>query len=492
MTAFDFINTRHDSERARPLDVVTTVSAVAAGCVVAFVSAHAGESQLPLLVGVGTAVGVVLLLFVAAHQMEKFVISILVLRPALDDMAHDDLGLFQPASALGLLLLGIAACWIGDRFRTKRLRPVSGMVKAFIVYAALITMSAPASMTPVLSMTGSLKLWSSVLLLFVLEQLFQDNPDRLWRFLGAAALGLVVPVLTALVQILSTGSTDPVSGLVRIDGPFVHSNPFATYLVVGMLLATAILLRGDAIQRKIAGAVLVCAGPVLVLTYARAGWGALVIGLIFIARYLDRRVLGWLGAACLLMVMSNPSVVIRIADLAKPDSPSVTYDDPNSLEWRVGYWAEILPLSRSNPLTGTGLDTVEQMTAVGLPPHNSFVQAFVEAGILGLGGLIGAVVACSRLLKRALARRDNGIEGAIAVGTAAAALSVFLQLFTENLITGLVPLWYVFLPMAWLSANQLGNRYSPTHQEPDNTHSVTDHPENNHPQRPCEPARIGV
>lgn len=440
--------------KAHSLDTIVLVFALLVGGAVAAASIYLDNSHLPAIVGTGTAIGAVVLLGLASYSVRAFLVAILILRPGLDDIAQDDLGLFQPVSAIGIILLGVSTLWLAHRIKTGAMYQISSVSKALIFYAATITLSAPASLTPVLSMTGALKLWSVVALFMVLEQLYRDDRSSVWVILGASALGLFIPVVTALVQVLATGTVDPITGLVRIDGPFVHPNPFATYLVIAALIATAIFL-GSTGQRRIAAAVVLagCA-PVIVLTYARAGWGALFLGLFLIARKLDRRVFTGLGIACVLVIATNPSILLRLSDLTGPEDPTITYENPNSLEWRVGYWVEVTPLVKTNPITGMGLDTVEQVTDVQLPPHNSFVQAFVEAGVLGLAGIIAAVVSLWRLILWGLRRKAGRADTALAVGIAAASLSVFVQLFTENLITGVVPLWYLMVLLAWVSAER--------------------------------------
>lgn len=444
-----------DPLAGRSADSLVLVVAGILGAVIAAATLNFSDAELPVIVGVGTAGGLIVLLGLAAYRIQSFLVAILALRPGLDDIAQEELGLFQPVSTIGLLLLGVSTMWLTSRIRNNTLQPISSISKVFAAYAFTITLSAPASISPVTSMTGALKLWSAVALFIVLEQLYQDNRDSIWAFLGAAAVGLGIPIGTAIVQALGTGSVDKVTGLIRIDGPFVHPNPFATYLVIATLTATAIFLGSTGQRRIAAGLVVGACAPVIMLTYARAGWGALLLGLILIGRKLDRRLFAGLLLAGVLVIAANPSTLARLSDLTAEDDPTITYENPNSMEWRIGYWQEIMPLGYRNPVTGIGLDMVETQTSVQLPPHNTFVQAFVEAGILGFTGLVAVCLAMGRLIMWGLRRPASRIDTSLAVGSAAASLSFFVQLFTENLLTGVVPLWYLLLTVSWLSAERL-------------------------------------
>lgn len=430
--------------------VALVVAVVAAGIAALSFMLHLVDPT--VLVGTLTAAGAVVLGALALHRFEWFLAAVIALRPSLDKVAQDDLGIIQPVSVLGLLLIAGCLAWLAGVRANDGLAPFSAVSKAFIFYAAAITVTAPASIMPVVSLTGAVKLASAAVLFVTLEQLYRRRPRSIWTLLGAGAIGVIVPVAVAYTQALWTGTLDPVSGLPRVDGTFVHPNPFATYLVVCFLVALAVAVRSTKASRTTAMWMLLLIGPAVLLTYARAGWGSLLAGVVFIGWRWDRRIFAAIVMAGVLVVAANPAVVTRLADLTAADDPTLGYENPNSMEWRVGYWVEIMPLGVASPLTGIGLDMVERVADDALPPHNTYVQAFVEAGIIGLGGLLAMLVATWRLIRSSLRDAVAGESELFAVAFAAAAFSVFLQLLTENLLTGVIPIWYLSIGLAWLAA----------------------------------------
>ena len=88
----------------------------------------------------------------------------------------------------------------------------------------------------------------------------------------------------------------------------------------------------------------------------------------------------------------------------------------------------------------------------GLQPHNVFVQTVVETGLVGLTCLVGLCAAMAGELRRAVRRTPPGLWRGVAVGAAAAALGVFAQLFTENLLTQAAMHWYLAGPVAFAVA----------------------------------------
>jgi O-antigen ligase len=182
----------------------------------------------------------------------------------------------------------------------------------------------------------------------------------------------------------------------------------------------------------------------------------LIAGSLVALYHLNRRLL-WLPialVACAFLFV--PSVGDRVSDLG--ETYQTGRGDPNSLAWRVGYWQRVLPLASTNPVTGIGLDMVQRSTPDQLQPHNGFVQSFTEAGVFGLGALLVLIATAAADLRRAAMRATPGLARGLAVGALAGATSVFLQLFTENLLTQAAMLWYfaaVIAPATAISAGVL-------------------------------------
>ncbi|MCP5026506.1 MAG: O-antigen ligase family protein [Actinomycetia bacterium] len=407
-----------------------------------------------ILVATLTILGGIALGILGLARFPLFLMVLVAIRTSLDDMKLDDLGLVQPVSVIGVLLIGSSILWLIARRRTVGLRPISPVGKALVFYFVGLLLSTPASLDPAVSATGALKIGSAAALFIVLEQIYSDRPELLSRFLAAAALSLIVPVIGAWYQYLFRPEIDRVSGLIRVDSTFVHPNPLGTYMVLAALLLIGTAYAFGPRGRLLTVLVVLPVLSVLLLTYARAAWGALLLGIFYIASRLDRRLFAIMLVGLLGLIAVVPTIVGRLGDLndqqADPDA-----GNPNSLEWRVGYWQEVLPLVAQNPATGTGLDTVPLQTEDELPPHNTFIQAFVEAGVIGLAGLMAMVVTTWIALRRAVLHNRRKPHGPIAVAFAAAALSVFIQAFTENLVTGVFPLWYLSIGVAFFTAQHI-------------------------------------
>ena len=153
-------------------------------------------------------------------------------------------------------------------------------------------------------------------------------------------------------------------------------------------------------------------------TYTRSAWLATVIGLVAVAIIGRRKLLGGALFACLVVgLLAVPTIGQRFADLASVAGGTTVNaqgNTSNSLEWRFSFWSQVLPLADSNPVTGIGLKMSTFLTDAQKEPHNDFLRAYVETGVIGalayFALLISMVMVARQGLKRSRTRFDRGAE----------------------------------------------------------------------------------
>jgi O-antigen ligase len=141
------------------------------------------------------------------------------------------------------------------------------------------------------------------------------------------------------------------------------------------------------------GAPLTLLGYALQLTYSRGGLLALLAGIatLFHARYGLRK-----GGYALLLVL--PILLVfggRQSDISTSKGTG---------QLRVQLWSEGLVALRSSPIFGIGRD--RYLSVAGNHAHNSFVEAYVETGLLGGTMFTAAVYFATMGIYRL--RRQNG------------------------------------------------------------------------------------
>jgi O-antigen ligase len=150
-------------------------------------------------------------------------------------------------------------------------------------------------------------------------------------------------------------------------------------------------------------------------------------------------ILPLLGLAAL-VALSVPPVTARLLDLEA--GPSVAGIQGSSLDWRFDYWSRLIHLANDSPLVGIGPKMTQYVTADAKVPHNDFLRAYVETGVLGLTAYAAVVVALIHTARSALRRAAAGFDRGIAVGFTGCVASFVLFSIAENLMSHVVLLWY--------------------------------------------------
>jgi O-antigen ligase len=278
----------------------------------------------------------------------------------------------------------------------------------------------------------------------VLEQMV---PDRRYarRILLATYLALaLVTAYTVLTSLTGNPPAEVKGSFVRITGPFAQSTTFGRYLMF-------LLVFGVAVYRYLAGwwraamAVLLGLSFVfLLLTNTRSAILGAAIGLVVVA--VLHRSARMLVALCLTAVLGLaflPAVGDRFAQLA--DARAVGgAPTGNTLAWRFGYWAEIVPLANRNPVTGIGPTMTQFQTDEAKKPHNDFLRAYVETGVIGLAAYLAMVVLMLLAGLRALRRAPPGtLQRGIAVGFVGCAVAFVAVSAASNVVSSVATLWYL-------------------------------------------------
>jgi O-antigen ligase len=386
------------------------------------------------------------LIFLAAYRFEYFVLTILALRASLD-AAKIGAGSVDATGAVSVLFIGAAVVWLlvqrsDADAPPSSTAPLMAPLIAFVAAAALGSLFI--SHDPLASSIEWVRLGTLVAIVAVLGRILQE--ERMLKLGILAVLGsALVPVAVAALQSTHGSGSVNAEGLDRIRGTFQHSNPFASYLFLMITLAVAIFPHVSRRWKFVLVPYVVGCGGLLVLTYTRGAWVAMVVALIVIAIAQDRRIFFALLAALIALAILVPSISVRLSDLSQQEK--VTGAPGNSLVWRFGYWRQVLAL-QTNPLVGIGLKEVELTDPSDVPPHNDLVRVYVETGLAGLAAYVWLAIVLWMESWRTLQRAPTGLPRGLAVASMASLAGVMMLSLVANVITQLVILWYFFAIVA--------------------------------------------
>lgn len=405
---------------------------------------------LPLAAAVGLG-----MLALAIHRFEAFVLLMLVLRSGLDisKLSGHAAGntvtetsstrALDPASILSVLFLLSAAFWLAAQYRQRGELKGSTLRRTMLVFGLTCLASLIDSQNRKASAVDTLRIFSVIVMFVVLEQLMRDRA-KLKRLLSGVYLSLAFPLLFTLAG-FATGHphTDLKGGYTRITGPFNSSNDFGRYLMLMIVFGVALLPYVERRYKRVLGGALALSAVFLMLTYTRTALIGTVIGLIVVGIINDKRVLKGLVVAGLCGLLLVPQLSARFSSVTK-GATSTGAPSGNSLVWRLNYWTEILPLANANPVTGIGINMTQFNTSVAKQPHNDYIRAYVETGLVGLIAYIVMLVTFVRTGRRAVrASPPKTFDRAVAVGFLGCAVAYVTVSLAANVMSNVVTLWYL-------------------------------------------------
>ncbi|GAA2020847.1 hypothetical protein GCM10009740_06630 [Terrabacter terrae] len=462
---------------------VALVVLVAAGAVVSGFSFVDGDKTLAVLPVIAmVAVGLGLL---ALTPFSAFVILLLAVRPALDlfKLSSNATGTtvgntaaqrgLDPSSILGVLFLLAAALWLAGRARSGQLVPGSRLRTAMFAFLATCVLSVFGSVQPQASALEVLRIATVVMMFVVLEQLITSR-TMMVRVLVTCYVALLVPLGYTVFGMLTGSPSSEVKGsFTRLTGPFNQSNTFARYLAFLLIFGIAVYPYVKPRLRLLFAAMLALSSVFMLLTLTRTAILGSVAGLVVVAVVQKRKVLiGGLVAMALAALIALPGVAARFGTLDAGSTPQGT-PTGNTLVWRLHYWTEVIPLANSNPVTGIGLASTQYQTDAAKQPHNDFIRAYVETGLLGLACYVSMLAALVGSARRAVQRAPKGsLESGVAAGALGCAVCFVLGSMAANVMSNVVSLWYLVAFAA--AAAYVSRTYAPG---PTNSHEMQRTPE---------------
>ncbi|MEV6494944.1 O-antigen ligase family protein, partial [Actinoplanes sp. NPDC051633] len=329
----------------------------------------------------------------------------------------------DPSTVLGVLFLIAAGLWLAGRARAGRLR-TSPLGVALLVVGATGLISALGADRVPNSMLEALRILTVVVMFVVLEQLV-EMPGFAGKVLVAVYVALAVVIAYTLIASLAGNPPAEVKGsFVRVSGPFAQSTTFGRYLMFLIVFGVGVYRYLSGRLRAVMAVLLGLSFLFLMLTNTRSAILGAAIGLLVVAlAQRSKRMLVALGVAAVLGVALMPAVGDRFAQLA--DARAVGgAPTGNTLAWRLGYWSQIVPLAGRNPVTGIGPNMTQFQTDEAKKPHNDFLRAYVETGVVGLLAYLAMVVLLLHAGLRALRRAPPGtLARGIAAGNLGCAVA---------------------------------------------------------------------
>lgn len=312
--------------------------------------------------------------------------------------------------------------------------------------------------------------WAIVYLL-VMQLKGKVPPQTVISFLFVS---LVVPITAAAMQLVLPASVLPPflvygagsDGLPfeagsRINGTLGHPNTFTTFLflflgltywkqahskprwpwaiLLGLLAFLFVSTKSLFGLMMLATFIVASIAPKLSLPSLLGGIVVfvVVIGLFGSTEFGQER-LGSIAATPL----GNPDMEVWRAIL-------LSQGDGNSFNWRLAQWTYLIGQWQQFPLLGYGLGTNKYISANGLEPHNDYVRALVEGGIVGF--ILFLIFLASQILRLIFLIRSTPPGSAqrnFCLTLLAIVLAIPVGMLTENIWTHTTLFLYLWTLLA--------------------------------------------
>jgi O-antigen ligase len=397
--------------------------------------------------------------------LSYFVLLIVLVRPSCDPLfgaAKYVLGgEAGPGAAVNALVIGLGLWYLIQK-------PALVGAATLPMWAGfLVVASTSAILSPEPAAAARHVVWlASYLAAFSLPFALIRSPDWAVRCLTAAMYSSFIPVAYAFIE-LAFGLADAEAGG-RLQSTFGHPNIFAFYLV-GVLALGMFMLKSSRISLPLnVRPLLVLYLPVLiiliVLTQTRSAWIACAIIVTVVAGLVDRRYLGLLLLLPLILLI--PGFEERILDASSYDGDF--RHSLNSYAWRQLLWEKALEWMAANPSLwlGNGLSSFvhhvpaffpyvhEANDEAGVGPHSVFLQIYFEMGILGVLTFGWLFLSLFWKLKDGYRSDPRGT-----LIMSALAASYLVECYSDNMIDYLVYQWFFWFIMGTVCAwNRLPSR----------------------------------
>lgn len=273
------------------------------------------------------------------------------------------------------------------------------------------------------------------------------------KILSILLFALPIPILFALFQLRD--------GIERINSTFAHSNAFASFLLLFMgvvwwqyknsfkfkwlwitlLGALSFLL----ISTKALFILMMLLVSLLVVILPKLSLKTLIFGILSFSLIISLFASTDYGRSRLESTINtpllNPEISINRGIL-------LSESDHNSFNWRLSHWHTVLKAWEKHPFLGYGLGLSKQSIDSKYLPHNDYIRALIEGGILGL---ISYLVLWSLYLTQSIKLvRSSTLESHkdLSLVIVALVIAVLVGMLTENIWSHTVFFFYFSVLLA--------------------------------------------
>jgi O-antigen ligase len=408
------------------------------------------------------AAAVVVLLWLVVP--EAVIITLLLLRSSVDGiMELFTLFAGSPLSmnlsgATNSLAVGLGVLTLVRRLVRRQPLLVSAPGGTYAIYLLICLLSLPGFINAPVAVDGfdlavGIKEWARLasglaIFLMVSESVKDERSVR--RFTVVVMASSLIPLFLGWYQVL-TGTGYFFLGFVgtefayRPQGTFAHPGGLGAYLVLLLTLSACLFFSTS--SRVVRVLLLVWAGVAagcLLLTMARTNWLGMMVAALTVGLLKRRRL-------ALLSLVAAGGLLAAIPLLQERLVAS------ESVQWRLDLWQVGVQLAWPPMLLGRGLGSSSWLVnhflpKVSSPPHNDYLKALIETGLMGLLAYGAWLVVLVRHGWRAYRRAGEWTISWRGLGLLASVAAIIAMSLSDNVLGHTAVQWYLWALIALVPA----------------------------------------
>lgn len=301
------------------------------------------------------------------------------------------------ASALAMLLIAMAVALIIPNFKKFTHTPLIWSFFAFILFSGL---SVIYSIDKSETLQETVRL-ISIFATFAVGHFFCITiPEARKIIITTVLFASILPISFALFQLATgTGFSDNTGTDGRLFGTFKHPNSFASFLIIIIAILTYRVFSTSTFRSDHSTKItlLTLTIVLLILTFSRGGWLALVIFFGIFTLIRAPKALLFSIVIGIALFFTSSTIHDRIEDIYNPPADS-------SIRWRFQQWQNAINAWQLSPIYGYGAGTEiaihekEQGFTAGNPyTHNDLIKVLQETGVIGL--ILFTLLICTTLVR---------------------------------------------------------------------------------------------
>lgn len=302
-----------------------------------------------------------------------------------------------------------------------------------------------------LAFSESIRLFSYVFLFFILK--YYINEEKVYKYILKSYMlsSFIIGVFGIYQRLLGIGTlkTSKFGSGIRISSFLENSNNLGMYFVFAIFPFIILFIKDKEMKNKIVYLILTILSLAnIIFSYSRNALIGFTIGIVILIVILGIKYI-FLTTIPILLLYCMPTVSTRVKDIS---------DMSQNLS-RIQIWKLAVLIIKDHPIFGVGngnytyylhdyvsnADYIKYNLANIFHPHNAFLKAFSELGLLGILSFTGIIVSSFSIVYKFIKKQNDNFYSWFYTGVFISLFSMLFMNLIDNFFSAPKVIVYYFI-----------------------------------------------